>query len=174
MTDGERDPATEFGVELDAAMKVRRWGQRELARRSGVSQQTVANMLRGHKAHAKDEPWRPSEDSVRKVAAALEESADTWLRRAGYVLPDRSAAVMLEAQELAEQFRELEPHDREALRRLVVSLLEKKGYIHSRTAAVEHGEPRVPVYGRGESAVRDIEAGPPEISEESPVRPRKR
>lgn len=136
MTDGERDPAEWiFGTRLQAEMKRRGWSARELARRAkelsseGVSPQTVANMLVGHKANKPDESWRPTQTTVRAVAAALEQPPDDWLRMAGYHVPRRSVTDAESAARLAGKIVRIDPDDASALERLVDSLLRSRGWI---------------------------------------------
>lgn len=138
MTDGERDPAEWiFGIRLQAEMDNRGWSARELARRAkelspdekGASAQTVANMLVGHKAGKPDEPWRPTQTTIRAIAAALEDSPDEWLRMAGYHVPQRPTTDPDAAVRLAGKIVRIDPGDATALERLVDSLLRSRGWI---------------------------------------------
>jgi transcriptional regulator with XRE-family HTH domain len=152
MTDGERDPGT-FGAMLKAKLDERRWPARELARR-GLNQQTVRNMLAGR---------RPQVENVIKLAKALDEPVNPWLKAAGY--PEQSSQV--EEEELLSRIANgaalLDPVERRVLARMVEGILVARGYIDAPTdagAAVEaHTHAEDEITGR-------VRSGPVEFGNE--------
>lgn len=112
MSNGERDPSA-LGERIRQAMGD--LSIRALAARSGVSQATIGNMLRGHLKDRPGEDWRPTAPNVRAVAEALRIDEVEALRLAGYnpadyvtpasdggrplVSRERLAAIMFELPE---------------------------------------------------------------------------
>lgn len=145
MTDRERDPA-EFGKRLQAAIDERHWSEREMARQSGVNQQTVANMLAGRKANKPDEPYRPTKANIIKIASALGEPSTAWLRLAGYHVPDQSYDQPSPdtVEKLVGKIPSLDRATVEALAVLVDRILRDRGYIAAdapRPEPVQSGVP---------------------------------
>ncbi|MBP2341043.1 lambda repressor-like predicted transcriptional regulator [Saccharothrix coeruleofusca] len=161
MTDGERDPGTEktFSQHVTAALQKRRWSARRAATESGLSVQTVINMTAGFKAQAPDEPWRPTEESVTKLARGLKERPEVWLRRAGYYVDEPSG----DSSTLAEEIALLEDDERRALRLLVRSLLTGRGYIEPGESRAS--QPALPDLSHGEAGIEGVRSGPVEIGE---------
>lgn len=56
----------------------------QLAARAKVAKQTITNMRMGHNSSRNDASWRPSPDTVARVATALGEPVNKWLEMAGH------------------------------------------------------------------------------------------
>ncbi|WP_187313451.1 helix-turn-helix domain-containing protein [Actinosynnema mirum] len=115
---------TTLGGRLQAAIERRNWSGREAARRLGISQQTVRNLL-ADQTHRGD-PFRPSRATLLKIADGLGEPVHPWLALAGYEVDK----VDQGAEMLAGKIDLLSPDDRQAIEQLVDSLLISKGYVH--------------------------------------------
>ena len=64
-----------FGNWMQSQINDRGWTQRELSRRSGVSQAQISNFINGSR--------KPTADACQRLAQALEHPLDTVLREAG-------------------------------------------------------------------------------------------
>ncbi|GAA3878737.1 hypothetical protein GCM10022243_49310 [Saccharothrix violaceirubra] len=130
MTVGDGEPRTQwaFGERLTASLRQRGWSQNRFAKRSGLSPQTVSNLVRGYMTHLPGEPWKPSEDVVRRVASGLEERPSVWLRLAGYKVEASEEEEPPEARHLAGKLVKLAPADFSAIEAIVDSLLRARGY----------------------------------------------
>ena len=98
--------SNQFREWLASEMEKRRFSQRALAKKTGISQPVVSRVLSGEKA--------PSVDFCNRVAQALGESPEKLLRLAG-ILPASPASEDDTLQELIELARNLPPEDRTEL-----------------------------------------------------------
>lgn len=174
MTDGERDPAEptrprlrELGTKIRAAMGS--MSERELARKAGVSAQTVSNMLRGHLAGKPDGNWRPTAPNVIAVASALPKDTVTVAEALqladydpnDYITPVEVGQPLMSETALASKIAHLGPEKRRALETIVDGLLREKGYIDESTPVASHGEvARSGVRSHGERVKGDGEQMP--------------
>lgn len=183
MTSGERDPM-ELGRQLRAAMTAVGWSEREVARQSTVSPQTVSNILRGRPANyaADDTSWKPRAPQVIAIARALRSagcaiSIMKWIEMAGHD-PSRYTgdfvddAPVTSADDLAKDIKALPVPERRAVETLVRSLrrqgtvgnvLREQGYIAGNAdEASDRGAEMMIRGGPSEMTHQGVHAGPDE------------
>ena len=134
-----------------------------MATESGVSPQTISNLLRGHLHGQPNKPWRPRVANLRAVVQALRAAGCDipeveWLRLAGFepgeYLAIQGDPAAVSPEYLATQIKALNPTERAAVDTLVSSILRARGYIQSdsppsvstgrepgKSGVASHGEP---------------------------------
>jgi transcriptional regulator with XRE-family HTH domain len=138
---------SEFGEWLAEELKQRAWSSSELARRAGISQSSVSNVLTGKQI--------PGLEFCKGVAKALDLPADRLLRLAGHLayVPE----PVVEEQEAVRLFRTLDEH----MRGVALSVLRALQSGVLQVSSAESG-PRTIVERMAQEIARDLEALPPD------------
>lgn len=138
---------SEFGEWLADELKQRAWSSSELARRAGISQSSVSNVLTGKQI--------PGLEFCKGVAKALDLPADRLLRLAGHLayVPE----PVVEEQEAVRLFRTLDEH----MRGVALSVLRalQSGVLQMSPA---ESSPRTIVERMAQEIARDLEVLPPD------------
>lgn len=109
---GEPSPSELFQERLNAARELRKWSQSELANRAGMPPSSIAHFESGSR--------KPSFDTLRRLANALEVTTDYLLGR----VDDPSLAQA--ADPLFRDVSKLTGHDRELAKDFLKMLAERK------------------------------------------------
>ena len=124
-----------LGAQLRAAMTDLGWSERRTAKESGVSAQTVSNLLRGHLHGQPAKPWRPTVANLRGVVRALraagyDVSEAEWLGLAGFqpgeYLAIEGDPVGANSEYLVSRIKQLLPTERAAVETLVEAILRSR------------------------------------------------
>jgi transcriptional regulator with XRE-family HTH domain len=139
---------SEFGEWLADELKERAWSSSELARRAGLSQSSVSNVLTGKQI--------PGLEFCKGAAKALEMPADRLLRLAGHL--EYVPEAVAEEQEAVRLFRTLN----EQMRGVALSVLRALQSGVPRVTPGSEKEPRTIVERMAQELARDLEALPPD------------
>jgi transcriptional regulator with XRE-family HTH domain len=137
---------SEFGEWLATELKTRAWSSSELARRAGISQSSVSNVLTGKQI--------PGLEFCKGVARALNVPADRLLRLAGHLAPMPDSVA--EEQEAMRLFRMLNGQ----MRSVALSVLRALHGDAQQDVPAPKREPRTLVERMALEIARDLEALP--------------
>jgi transcriptional regulator with XRE-family HTH domain len=137
---------SEFGEWLADELKTRAWSSSELARRAGISQSSVSNVLTGKQI--------PGLEFCKGVARALNVPADQLLRLAGHLAPMPEPVV--EEQEAVRLFRTLNGQ----MRSVALSVLRAMSDDAQQSVPAPEREPRTIIERMALEIAQDLEALP--------------